>query len=255
MEVIMSGELTSLRVFPEMTVRELVLQYPQLRAVLEKLNIDYCCGGLHPLAKAAGKAGLEWSQVLEALESGWAAAASTQLSVNWDKKPLPELADHILAVHHSFTRTQLQRLEPLLTKVARAHADHHGKMLAELRRVFDALAAELMPHLEKEEKVLFPAIKQVVVIAEGDSGCTACQHLALEAPIRQMMLEHDNAGQCLAEWRSLTGNYQLPEDACMTFAALFEAMQELEADLHEHIHLENNILFPKSLKLAGTLPK
>ena len=251
----MNGKSKSLPIFPEMTVRELVLQYPQLRAVLDKLNIDYCCGGLHPLLKAAGKAGLEWSQVLEELENAWAVAASSPPSVNWNLEPLLELADHILDVHHSFTRAQLQRLEPLLTKVAKAHADHHGKMLAELRRIFDSLAAELMPHLEKEEKVLFPAIKQVVAIAESDSACSACQRLALEAPIRQMMFEHDNAGQCLADWRNLTGNYQLPEDACMTFAALFEAMQELEADLHEHIHLENNILFPKSLQLESGLKK
>lgn len=251
----MSEKSKSLHLAPEMTVRELVVQYPQLRVVLERLNIDYCCGGLYPLIEAANKAGCKWSQLVEALEAGWADTASTATMENWDLKPLLELSEHILAIHHSFTRTQLQRLRSLLTKVSRAHSEHHGAMLTEVKRVFEALTAELLPHLEKEEQVLFPAINQVVAAVENNSDSTACFRLTLDEPIRQMMFEHDNAGQALVELRSLTDNYQLPEDACMTFAAFFEAMQGLEADLHEHIHLENNILFPKSLLLEETLTR
>jgi regulator of cell morphogenesis and NO signaling len=141
----------------------------------------------------------------------------------------------------------------LLAKVEKAHGAHHGEMLSQLRRTYNAIRAELEPHLMKEEQILFPLIKetQVFVSGGGKKPVTHCGSVA--NPIRQMEIEHDNAGRELATLRRLTDGYQLPDDACPAFTALYEGFANMEADLHEHIHLENNILFPKSMEQENTM--
>lgn len=236
----------SLKISPEQTVRELVVNYPALRPQLEKLGVDYCCGGLRPLSDAVRSAGLEWGAVESALKQVWSSAQSETPSVNWNEASLSVLTDHIVEKHHTFTKEQLLRLDELLKKVQRAHGDRHGELLNRLRELFDGLDAELSEHLMKEEQILFPAVKGIDAFVSGIGARPIVHCGTIENPIRQMMLEHDHAGDVLADIRKLTGNYQLPADACQTFAALYDGLQALEADLHEHIHLENNILFPKS---------
>ena len=232
---------------PDMTVANLVIQFPQLRLSLEKMGIDYCCGGKHPLSDAAQRAGVEWPVLLTALKAALVSARKSSDNTDWNSAPLSVLVDHIIDKHHAFTKEQLPRLDILGARVEKAHAAQHGQMLSHLRRAYGALRAELEPHLMKEEQILFPAIKGLEVFMTGKGAKPAVHCGSIANPIGQMMHEHDVAGKELAELRQTTGNYQLPSDACQTFAALYEGLQALEADLHEHIHLENNILFPKSI--------
>lgn len=243
------------RITPELSVRELVVHYPRLRAVLEELGIDYCCGGQHTLLEAAHHAKRPWPEVFAALENGRTRAAPGPAARNWSLEPLDKLADHIQAVHHRFTREQLQRLDGLLKKVFRAHHSSHGVMLTGLRQVFGCLSEELLPHLDQEEQVLFPAVKKIFAPPPGSTAGLDIPLGMLEQLIQQMMLEHESAGRALSELRRMSNNYLLPPDACPTFAALFEALPALEADLHEHIHLENNILFPGGLEREAALAR
>ncbi|MBK9305029.1 MAG: iron-sulfur cluster repair di-iron protein [bacterium] len=231
------------------TVAELVIKYPVLRETLERLGIDYCCGGKKPLAAAVADAGRDWTAVRAELQAALAAAADGAPPADWNAAALGALVDHILQKHHVFTRTQLLRLDGLLDKVQNAHGAHHGSVLADLRRVFDGLRAELDAHLMKEEQILFPAIMGIDAFMSGRGERPAIHCGSVGHPIRQMEHEHDGAGQALVAMRRITADYRLPADACQTYCALYDGLQALEADLHEHIHLENNILFPRSVAL------
>ena len=169
-------------------------------------------------------------------------------AADWPRASVTELADHIISTHHTFTRAKLARIDELLARVQRAHAAAHGALLEQVRGIFDGLRAELEPHLDKEEQVLFPAIRAIDGYLAGRNAWPVIHCGSLVNPIRQMEAEHDSAGAALARLRELTSSYQAPDDACPTFHALYEALPALESDLHEHIHLENNILFPRSVE-------
>jgi regulator of cell morphogenesis and NO signaling len=232
---------------PEQTVAEIVLRHPHLKPRLEQLGVDYCCGGNKPLADAVKAAGLDLETVLADLEQSLSQRQAATPATDWTAVPLTVLADHILDTHHVFTRTQLARVDVLLAKVQKAHRNRHGSMLDSLRSAFDPLRAELEAHLMKEEQILFPAIKGIDGFLSGRNDKPVVHCGSVTHPIRQMENEHDGAGAILANMRKITHNYRLPDDACETFKALYEALAALEADLHEHIHLENNILFPASV--------
>jgi regulator of cell morphogenesis and NO signaling len=221
------------------TVQELVVTHPELREPLEKLGIDYCCGGKHTLQEAAAEKHVDLDKVLAGLNKALATPAKGDTQRDWSKASLTELTEHIVARHHAFTKEQLPRLEHLLAKVVVAHGAKHGKMLRALAGVFTPFKAEIDAHLLKEETILFPAIRKTA----GRGGAAG----SLAAPIAQIEHEHQSAGQALARMRELTSEYALPGDACPTFAALYAGLAAIEADLHEHIHLENNILFPRVL--------
>ncbi|MDO9172977.1 MAG: iron-sulfur cluster repair di-iron protein [bacterium] len=231
------------------TVAELVIRHPALRETLERLGVDYCCGGKKPLAAAVADAGHDWTTVRTELQEALASSADGAPPADWNTAALGALADHILEKHHAFTKTQLLRLDGLLAKVQNAHGAHHGAVLESLRSVFDDLRAELDAHLMKEEQILFPAIKGIDAFMSDRGERPAIHCGSVGHPIRQMEHEHDGAGQALAAMRRITANYRLPADACQTYCALYDGLQALEADLHEHIHLENNILFPRSVAL------
>ena len=233
---------------PDMTVGELVVHFPQMRLRLEKMGVDYCCGGKRSLSAAAKQAGVEWPVLLAALKETGISDQKISAHTDWNSVSLSVLVDHIVNTHHAFLKEQLPRLDQLGARVEKAHAAEHGNMLSHLRQVYGALRAELEPHLMKEEQILFPAITGIDAFMTG-TGTRPVVHCGSVAhPIRQMEHEHDSAGNALADLRQTTANYQLPPDACQSFAALYDGLQALEADLHEHIHLENNILFPKSIE-------
>jgi regulator of cell morphogenesis and NO signaling len=232
---------------PEQTVAEVVLRHPQLRTRLEQLGIDYCCGGKKPLAEAVVHAGLDLETVMTVLSNALAHSQSASPTTDWSTVSLTTLATHILDTHHVFTKAQLTRIDTLLARVQKAHGVSHGPMLEALRDTFDPLRTELEAHLLKEEQILFPAIIGIDGFLAGRSAKPVMHCGSVAHPIHQMEHEHDGAGKILATMRTLTQNYQLPEDACETFKALYEALAALESDLHEHIHLENNILFPGSI--------
>ena len=230
------------RISEDTVVRDLVVKHPATREILEKLGIDYCCGGKHTLKEAAVEKGMDLKKVLDGLNVVLTQTAARRADHrDWEAASLGELMDHILSRHHTFTKEQMPRLDALLAKVTKAHAANHGKMLRALQGVFGPFKAEIDGHLMKEERVLFPSIRR----KEGKAD------MILDGPIRQMELDHENAGRALAAMRELTSGYRLPPDACPSFVALFEGIPLLETDLHEHIHLENNILFPRALETRG----
>jgi regulator of cell morphogenesis and NO signaling len=224
----------------EKTVRELALEIPQAARIFESLGIDYCCGGAKPLGEACQAVGVPASQVLAMLEE---ARQKNEPSPDrdWQTARLTELITHIVSTHHAYLQQELPRIGNLFTKVCAAHAARHGE-LREMQSVFAALADELRAHLMKEEQILFPYLVQ----QERGESPHACFG-SVQGPIRMMMFEHDSAGEALRRLRTLSSNYALPADACLSYGKLYEALRGLEADLHRHIHLENNILFPRAI--------
>jgi len=231
-----------------MTVKEIVVQHPETRVVLEKLGIDYCCGGKTPLEKAAQQAGLSTDRVLTELNQALRAPQGGVAVKDWTSASPTELADHIEQTHHVFMKEQLPRLADLLDKTLRTHGERHADVLEQLRRTFIALKTDIEMHLAKEEQILFPLIRQMDAYQQGQGPVPEVHCGTVANPIGQMEFEHDQAGRLLAEIRATTSDFQLPEDACETFLALYDGLRDLEADLHEHIHLENNILFPEAVE-------
>ncbi len=230
------------------TVRELVGRYPQTRPVFEHSGIDYCCGGGQSLAAAAKARGLELPALVAALKQALEnpPAAPGQADKDWYAEPLASLVNHIVRTHHAYLNQALPRLRKLVATVLKAHQARHGAMLQELQRSFAALDEELSSHLMKEERMLFPYIVASDEAARKRMAPPLSPFGSVGNPIRQMEHEHDSAGGVLAKFRQATGDYTLPPDACPTFATLYEELQRLETDLHQHIHLENNILFPRA---------
>ncbi|MBX7254924.1 MAG: iron-sulfur cluster repair di-iron protein [Candidatus Hydrogenedentes bacterium] len=230
-------------ILPETTVGQIVAQQPNRSRVFEALGLDYCCGGKKTLADACAKKGLDVNTVLERLSAvepyGTAAESASHLDM-----PLPELADLIEATHHAYLNRELPRLKQLLDKVAKVHGEKDAR-LGQLRDIFAELQAELESHLMKEERVLFPAIRRLCGI---DAEC-ACSPATIAAPIRVMEAEHDSAGEALEAIRTLTDGFTPPDWACNTYRATLDGLHELELDMHQHIHKENNILFPRALAL------
>jgi regulator of cell morphogenesis and NO signaling len=216
---------------PSRTVAELVLEQPSRAGVLEELGLDYCCGGGRSLADACADRGLPVDEAIEALAS----APSVSTERDWTQAPLGELCDHIVTAHHDRLREELPRLDALLEKVVRAHGYGHPE-LAELRDTFLALRAELEEHLVSEEEELFPLVR-----AGGPYDA---------AQLAELEDEHASAGSALARLRELSGGYDSGLALCNTHRATLDALRELELDLHQHIHEENNVLFPRALAAA-----
>ena len=190
------------------------------------------------------------ADLTQALDTG---EQDTTSAHDWRSVALTDLADHIEQTHHVFMKEQLPHLAALLDKTLQAHGQKHGDMLDQLKQSFISLKTDIEMHLAKEEQILFPLIRQMEAFQRGQGPTPEMHCGTIGNPIRQMEHEHDAAGQLLAQMRRGTDNYTLPEDACPTFAALFEGLDALEKDLHEHIHLENNILFPKAQNLEAEI--
>jgi regulator of cell morphogenesis and NO signaling len=228
------------------TVREIALEQPSSIRVFERFGIDYCCGGRKPLAEACTAGNLEVDTVIAALEAA-AKTADSEVE-NWASKSLESLTLHIVTTHHAFVKRELPRLAMLAEKVV----NRHGATKVELPIIAANLAQldkELTQHLAKEEAVLFPYIADLErAIANGVTKPRSCFGTVAN-PIAMMTQEHDAAGTLLAEIRSLSHNFTTPDDACPTFHAFYDGLKEFEQDLHQHIHLENNILFPRAIEL------
>ena len=226
-------------------VGSIVAKWPAASRLFEQVGIDYCCGGKISLEQACRKQGIEPQPFLAALEK-LAASAGTAPVVDAAAMPLTALADHIEATHHAYLKTELPRLGALTSKVAAAHGDNDVR-LAQVRNVFTTLAAEMASHMLKEERILFPMIRQL-----GASESVPEFHCGSMAnPIGQMEVEHDQAGAALAQLRVLTDGFTAPGWACNTYRALLDALAHLEQDLHQHVHKENNILFPRAIELEN----
>lgn len=222
---------------------ELVLEHPGRSRLLDRLGIDYCSGGKLPLATACLLRGLDIDEVCQELAGLDEEEGGDLLGdVDWLIAPLGKLIDHILEVHHAYLRRELPRLRRLLAKVVRAHQQRHAE-LCEAAQVFEALQRELVPHMAKEEQILFPCIRQL------EASPSRAEPGRVTDPIWVMQNEHRRACDALSRLRWLTGGYATPRDGCASYAALMNGLAELEADLHLHMHKENNILFPRAAEL------
>lgn len=230
------------------TVREIALEQPTSIRVFEQFGIDYCCGGRKPLTEACEANNLEIDTVLSALE----AAAKTPRSeaVDWTKATLEDLSGHIVAAHHSYVKNELPRLAILAQKVVRRHGDTQAE-LPVIQAKLALLDEELAQHLAKEEAVLFPYVTKLErALTTGSSLPRGCFGTVAN-PIAMMTAEHDTAGTLIAEIRQLSNQFTTPLGACPTYHAFYDGLREFEQDLHQHIHLENNILFPRAIALEA----
>lgn len=226
----------------ESTVRDIVVETPSAIPVLERLGIDYCCGGSHTLAEACSKLHQNLAAVLDELKLQ---QNKSKPEDDWRRAPLRDLIGHIVHQHHAFARNQLGLIRELATKVERRHGNTHPDVYR-ISEVLAAVNAELTYHFSCEEGVLFPYIEQL----NGNQGpVLRAAFCSAEQPVTRMMKDHDQTGDELRVLREITNNYQPPADACTTYRAFYRAMEDLELDLHQHIHLENNILFPRALEL------
>ena len=233
-----------------MTVREVAIELPQATRLFEALKIDYCCGGNQPLAQACVAAGVDVDDVMEMLTD--VTKQDSAGAGEFQSASLPELITHILDTHHVFTKSEMERLEALTAKVIAAHGSNHPELIR-LGELLKLLCADLRPHMFKEEQVLFPYITAMTQAKDNNIARPYAPFGTVNNPIRMMMREHDTAGEILRELRALTSDYEVPADACISYRTLYQALEEFEKDLHQHIHLENNILFPKALALENTL--
>jgi regulator of cell morphogenesis and NO signaling len=232
----------------EKTVRELALEEPGAARVFEKLGIDYCCGGKQTLEQACRAASIPAGKVLDALQAARAASSDTSGRRDWQTAPLADLISHIKSAHHKYTREEIARLEPLFDKVCSVHRNNHPELLP-LREVFRELAQELTTHLMKEEMVLFPYIERMEESVLQHEPILPPPFGSVQNPVTMMEHEHDSAGNALRTLRASSNAYTPPSDACVSYQTLYKTLAELEADLHQHIHLENNILFPRAVAL------
>jgi regulator of cell morphogenesis and NO signaling len=229
----------TLAIDPTTTLGDLVTSHPDLASELERRSLDYCCGGTRTLADACSTQGLDPSAVVEEL-----AAVATAEPAAWADLGAAELVDHLERTHHAYLHAELPRLAALSAKVRSVHGANHPE-LEEVDTTFGQLRGELDPHLAKEERVLFPMIRELARDAEEPAlHCGSLQH-----PISQMLREHDQAGALLERLRSVTEGYTVPADGCASYRALYQALEQLESDTHLHVHIENNRLFPMVVEL------
>lgn len=229
-----------------MKVRDVAINSPQATRVLEKLKIDYCCGGDRLLGEACATAGVEFATLELMLDETDSVVKDAGL--DFQKLSLAELIKYILDTHHVFTKTEMPRLEALTTKVVSAHGENHSELLSVktlCRQLFD----DLTQHMFKEEQILFPFIVELEQSLRQDRPAPFAPFGTVNNPIRMMMREHDTAGEILRELRKLTSDFTVPADGCISYQTLYQALEGFEQDLHQHIHLENNILFPKAIAL------
>jgi len=230
------------------TVGELALEMPVATRIFEKLGIDYCCGGNRTLEQACQAARVPLDQAVDSLEVADLTARASREDRDWQTEPLSELIEHIKNTHHKYVREETARLRPLFEKVCSVHGTNHPELLG-LRTTLASLAQELATHMMKEEMVLFPYIVRLEEAVTEKVAAVPPPFGSVRNPVAMMMHEHDDAGNALREMRQGSQGYTAPADACVSFRALYQALADFEADLHTHIHLENNILFPRAVEM------
>lgn len=222
------------------TLSEAVDAFPHLAREFERRELDYCCGGRRTLGEACVLNGLD----PEATVAELAATSTNSAPAEWVTMSADALVDHILATHHRYLWEALPRATALVDKIVSVHGARHPE-LVEIASCFAQVRADLEPHMMKEERVLFPMIRELAT----STGLPSFHCGSLQNPILLMLREHDAVGDLLAQLRQLTNAYTPPADGCASYVACFAALAELEADTHLHIHKENNVLFPLVMRL------
>lgn len=230
----------------EKTVAELVTQDFKKAEIFKRHNIDFCCGGKKTLHEVCAQKNIDFDTLKkELLQSEEKKLDSEQNFNDWD---LNSLIDYIIDTHHVYVRESSPILNEFSNKVARVHGELHPEVV-KINQLLNTLTQEMESHMKKEEIILFPYIKQLLETVKENNPEMTPPLQTVENPIRAMEEEHKAAGDSMSEIRNLSSNYTPPENACNTYKALYFKLKEFEEDLHKHIHLENNILFPKAIKL------
>jgi regulator of cell morphogenesis and NO signaling len=228
------------------TVGELAAELPAAIRVFEAWDIDYCCGGKMPLAEACAHKGRSIEDFAAAIASAPDAAGG--IDVDWSKQALAAIRAHIIDYYHRYTREELVTLKALAAKVHGVHG-HRNAELAEVESLVDELGHDMLPHMLKEEQVLFPYVDQLEEAQAANRPAPTPFFGTVKNPIQMMMAEHDRVGELLARLRSVSSDYALPPTACFSYTQLYNRLQEFEAKTHEHIHIENNVYFPRAVEL------
>ncbi|AVR46428.1 iron-sulfur cluster repair di-iron protein [Christiangramia fulva] len=233
----------------EKTVASYVTQNIKTAHVFKKYGIDFCCGGGITLSRACEKAGVD-PELLE--KDLLATEENASRNINFNSWELDFLSDHIINFHHAYVEESIPLLFQYAAKVAKVHGGHNEELI-EIQNLFSQVATELSAHMKKEELVLFPFIKKLVKAERENTPAPVAPFGSVDNPIKMMEAEHEEAGEIMKRIAILSNNYTPPEHACNTYRAFYAKLDEFEQDLHQHIHLENNILFPKALKIEQKL--
>ncbi|NSL50660.1 iron-sulfur cluster repair di-iron protein [Calidifontibacillus erzurumensis] len=231
----------SFTITSSMTLGDIVTKFPQAADIFKKHKIDFCCGGNRSLAEALQEKNLKENEILQALNEGYAKMETMNTdTVNWQEIGSADLIDHIVQTHHAYLNEELPQLGQLVTKVYRVHGPNHPH-LAKVYNYYHDLSKELVEHLIKEEEAIFPLVKEY----EAEPSTEKLEKI--KSAINELEAEHDKAGDLLKLIREVTNDFTLPPDACMTYTLTYQRLENLESDMFNHVHKENNILFPRYL--------
>ncbi|HET7697542.1 MAG TPA: iron-sulfur cluster repair di-iron protein [Vicinamibacterales bacterium] len=228
------------------TIGDIVAEDFRTAAVFQQFGIDFCCGGRHTLAEACRERNADPEAVLAALTRSCSAAGTAPKFDAWSPETL---IGYVVGTHHAYVRRALPTLLAHTRKLAAAHGTNHPE-LHEVMRLVEQVAGEMTSHMAKEEQILFPYIAEIAEAADDGRAAPRAPFGSIDNPIAMMEREHEDAGAAMAEIRRLTGGYTVPADGCTTYRVTFRELEAFESDLHTHVHLENNILFPKARRLA-----
>ncbi|HQV36980.1 iron-sulfur cluster repair di-iron protein [Flavobacterium sp.] len=231
-------------------IGELVAKDYRTASVFKKYSIDFCCQGNRTIQEACDKKNIDSKKVLEDLDT--LVQTKSEATTDYQSWPLDLLADYIEKKHHRYVQDKTLEIQPYLDKICRVHGEHHPELF-EIKNEFNASAGELAAHMKKEELILFPFIRKMVKVKQENSNVEAANFGTVKNPIQMMMDEHTVEGNRFRRIEELSNNYTPPQDACNTYRVSFALLKEFEQDLHLHIHLENNILFPKAVEIENDL--
>jgi regulator of cell morphogenesis and NO signaling len=240
----MNGSLTSL------SLAQIVNSNHQAASVFEKYHLDFCCKGKRSLEQACSEQELPVAQVTEELENIF--ANDNKTVIDFDKLNMIQLCEYIIQTHHAYVKNEMPQIYAYLQKVSSKHGERHPE-LYKIFQIFSAVREEMEGHMKKEELILFPRIKELQKLADNENAQLQLNIGYLQSPITVMEQEHDHAGNLLNDIRIFSDNYTPPQDACTTYRLSFAALKAFELDMHQHVHLENNILFPKAIEIFKDL--
>ncbi|OJY79627.1 MAG: iron-sulfur cluster repair di-iron protein [Sphingobacteriales bacterium 40-81] len=229
----------------QQTLASIAIEHHQLVPVLEKYHLDFCCGGKQTLAEACNERGLDITAIIKELKTS--DIQDQKAFVDFSDMNAEQLIRYILIKHHFYTRQSMPDIEAHLTKVAAKHGERYPYMRT-VKDLFAYLKNDMYMHMQKEEMVLFPRIKEIAASFNNKTN-TNKQQEYINDPVTMMVHEHDEAGAIMEQIRILTSDYSIPEDACNTFKIVLQELKAFEEDLHKHVHLENNLLFPMAEKM------